>query len=194
MRIGLLGGTFDPVHYGHLLMAEAAREQFRLSRVIFVLAGRPPHKKPPRTSPRDRLAMLRLAVRSNPAFQVSDWEVRQKRVVYTFELLEHFRQRYPKDALYFIVGADSLRDLPGWRQGARLPSLCTFLAADRPGISWSDIPPAVRRKARRLRGPAVPFASHLIREACARGRSVRYQVPEAVHAYLQSRRLYGRSA
>jgi nicotinate-nucleotide adenylyltransferase len=190
MRIGLFGGTFDPIHNGHLLMAEAAREQFRLRRVLFLPTGRPPHKDRPRTPVKDRLHMLKLAVRSNPAFAVSDWEVRQNRVVYTYETLDHFRGLFPTDRIFFIVGADSLRDIPLWRQGTRLLKMCTFVAAPRPGILWNEIPVAVRRRARRLGGLAVPFASREIRASARRGRSIRYQVPEAVHAFIQARGLY----
>jgi nicotinate-nucleotide adenylyltransferase len=168
MRIALFGGTFNPVHYGHLLIAEAARQSHRLDQVVFVLAGIPPHKKHPKTSAKDRLAMLRAAVRGNPAFSVSDWEVRQKRVVYTYETLEHFKSRRPADALHFIVGSDSVADLPRWKEAKRLPSLCRFIAQDR----------------------ILPYASHDIRRRVLKRRSIRYLVPEAVERYIQKRGLY----
>jgi len=168
MRIALLGGTFNPVHYGHLLIAEAARESYRFDHVVFVPAGLPPHKKPPRTSAKHRLAMLRLAVRGNPAFTVSDWEIRQGRVVYSYETVEHFRGLRPKDSLHFILGSDSLKDLPRWKEARRLRSLCRFVTM----------------------GRLAPFASRDIRRRVRTHRSIRYQVPDAVERYIRQHRLY----
>jgi nicotinate-nucleotide adenylyltransferase len=170
MRIALLGGTFNPVHGGHLLIAEAARQAFHLDRVIFVPAGQPPHKKRPLTSAQHRLAMLRLAVRGNPFFRISDWEIKQKRVVYTVETLEHFRKQWPKAALHFIIGSDSLKDLPRWKDSKRLRSLCRFVIQER----------------------LLPFASHEIRRRVRRHLSIRYQVPDAVERYIRRARLYRR--
>src|SRR5438477_7389486 len=120
MRIALFGGTFNPVHYGHLLIAETARESYHLDQVVFVPAGRPPHKKRPLTSAQRRLAMLRLAVRGNPAFKIDDWEIRQKRVVYTVQTLERFLLRLPGASFHFLIGSDSLKGLPRWRAATRL--------------------------------------------------------------------------
>jgi len=168
MRIALFGGTFNPVHYGHLLIAEAARQSQKLDRVVFTPAGIPPHKKRPHTSAPHRLAMLRLAIRGNPAFTASDWEIRQKRVVYTYETLEYFHGRWPQASLYFILGSDSLRLVPKWREPRRLRSLCRFIPHKR----------------------LPPFASHDIRRRVLKGMSIRYRVPEAVERYIRSRRLY----
>ena len=170
MRIGLLGGTFNPVHCGHLVIAEAACESLHLDRVVFVPAGRPPHKKAPKTSARHRLAMLRLAVRANRAFTVSDWEIRQKRVVYTYETLEHFRKVWPRAALYFILGSDSLKNLPHWREPQRLRRLCRFVAFPR----------------------IDAYASSDIRRRVRRRQSIRYRVPVPVERYILARRLYRR--
>jgi nicotinate-nucleotide adenylyltransferase len=170
MRIALFGGTFDPVHTGHLLIAQAARETYHLDRVIFVPAGRPPHKNRPLASARQRLAMCRLAVRGNPGFAVSDWEIRQKRIVYTYETLEEFRRRRPRAELFFIIGSDSLKDLPRWKEAGRLRSLCRFLVMDR----------------------LSPFASTAIRRRLRRGFSCRYLVPDTVERYIRTRRLYRR--
>ena len=170
MRIALLGGTFNPVHSGHLLIAEAARESFQLDRVVFVPAGLPPHKKAPKTSARRRLAMLRLAVRGNRAFTVSDWETRQHRVVYTCETLEHFRKLWPRAALYFILGSDSLKTLPRWRESRRLRRMCRFVALPRIDV----------------------FASADIRRRVSLRRSIRYRVPAPVERYILARRLYRR--
>src|SRR5258708_316904 len=159
MRIALFGGTFNPVHNGHLFIAEAARESQKLDRVLFVPAGLPPHKKAPHTSARHRLAMLRLAIRGNPSFKISDWEIRQNRVVYTYETLEHFRRLWPRARLFFLLGSDSMKILPKWRKPDRLKSLCRFISHER-----------------------IPcYASHDIRRRVRAHQSVRYRVPDAVN-------------
>jgi nicotinate-nucleotide adenylyltransferase len=168
MKIALFGGTFNPVHNGHLLIAEAARETYRLDRVLFVPAGLPPHKRPPRTSAKHRLAMLRLAIRGNPAFDISDWEIRRKRVVYTYETLEHFRRTRPRASLFFLVGSDALKNLPRWREAKRLRSLCRFISMKR----------------------ILPYASHEVRRRVRKRLSIRYQVPESVERYIRERQLY----
>ena len=194
MKIALFGGTFDPLHLGHLLIAESARQSFGLDRVIFLPTGVPPHKASPAAAARDRLAMARLAVRGNPAFQVSDWEVRQNRVVYTFEVLAHFHRQRPRQRLYFIVGSDSLRDLRQWRHGAALLKQATFLVAERPDVPWRSLPVTLRRQTRRIDWPAVPFASHALRDDIAAGRSIRYQVPARVDEYIRRHHLYQAAA
>jgi len=168
MRIALLGGTFNPVHCGHLVIAEAARASFHLDRVVFVPAGRPPHKKAPKTSAAHRVAMLRLAIGGNRAFAVSDWEILQERIVYTYETLEHFRKVWPRAALYFILGADSLQSLPRWRESRRLQRLCRFVALPRiEAFSSSDIRLRVRLR-----------------------QSIRSRVPANVARYIQDHELY----
>ncbi len=168
MRVALFGGTFNPVHNGHLLIAEAARESHKLDRVLFVPAGLPPHKKPPKTSVKDRMAMLKRAIQGNSHFQVSNWEIRQKRVVYTVQTLKHFRREHPRDQFFFIIGSDSLADLPRWHQSKRLQSMCKFITMDR----------------------IKPFASHDIRRRVSKRESIRYQVPDSVERYIRSHRLY----
>jgi nicotinate-nucleotide adenylyltransferase len=168
MRIALFGGTFNPVHGGHLLIAEAARESYHLDRIVFVPAGLPPHKKIPQTSARDRLAMVRLAIRGNPFLTSSDWEIKQKRVVYTYETLDHFKKVWPRAQLFFLVGSDSMKKLPQWRQAKRLKTLCRFISFER----------------------LTPFASSEIRQRVRKGASIRYSVPSAVENYIRRHRLY----
>ena len=134
--------------------------------------------------------MLRLATASNAFFEISDWEIRQKRVVYSFETIAHFRQLWPRHQLFFIVGADMLRDIDLWKKGRALLDQCVFLAAERPGISWTDLPSGLRRKTRRIVGPAVPLASHEIRARVRKGKYIRYQVPDAVERYIRKHGLY----
>ncbi len=190
MRIALFGGTFDPVHWGHLLLAESARTAYHLDRILFVPTGTPPHKAPPVASSAHRLRMLRLATAGNPSFIVDDWEVRQKRVVYSYETIAHFRQRWPRGRLFFILGTDMLTILDKWVKGRELMNHCVFLAAERPEFPWARVPARVRHRARLISWPAVPLASHDIRAQVRRGKSIRYQVPDAVEAYIRKHRLY----
>jgi len=194
MRLAIFGGTFDPIHTGHLLMAEAARVQCRLDRVLFLPTGRPPLKAQPLAAPAHRLAMVRKAIARNPHFAVSAWEIRQRRRVYTYETLAYFKTRYPRADLFFILGSDALRDVPRWRQGAALLGQGHFLAVERPAALWPSLAPALRRRVTRVQSPLCAIASHTVRAQVARGASVRYQVPDAVAAYIQSRRLYKRKS
>ena len=172
MKIALFGGTFDPVHYGHLRIAQAALETHRLDQVLFVPAGQPPHRAGPQASAKHRLAMLRLALRGERRLKISDWEIRQKRVVYTVETLAHFRRLHPRASLYFILGADAYRGLPRWREPNRLRALARF-------IPFGRIP---------------PFSSTAIRSRLRRRMPVRALVPEAVERYLRAHRLYRRAS
>ncbi len=170
MRIGLFGGTFNPVHHGHLLIAEAALERYNLDQVLFIPAGLPPHKKPPLTTTQQRLAMLRLAIRGNRAFRVSDWEIRAGRVVYTYETVEHFHKLYKKAVLYFLLGSDSKKNFSKWVRPSRIRALARLIPAER----------------------IAPFASSDIRDRVRRGRSIRYLLPNTVERYIHERRLYRR--
>jgi nicotinate-nucleotide adenylyltransferase len=190
MRLGLFGGTFDPIHSGHLLLAEAARESQKLERVMFIPAALPPHKKPPVASAAQRLNMLRLAIASNPHFGVDDWEIRQKRVVYSYETVAHYRRLRPDDELFFIVGGDMLKTILMWKNGPGLLKQCRFLAAERPGVPNLRLPPAVKRRSKVFPWPAVPLASHEIRQRVKTRRSIRYQVPDAVERYIRTHHLY----
>ncbi len=190
MNIGLFGGTFNPIHCGHLLMAEYAREQFGLRRVIFIPTGTPPHRKAPKTSALNRLAMVRLAIGDNRFFEVSDWEIRQGRVVYTYETLSRFAENQPKHRYSLIIGSDSLSDLPRWRRGPWLLQNADFIVVERPTRPWQEIPKALRSQVRHVISDPVPFAGHTIRARVRAGTSIRYQVPRVVDQYIQSHRLY----
>ena len=171
-------------------MAESARLHARLDRVIFLPTGAPPHKAAPIAAPAHRLAMVRRAIRGNAAFRASAWEIRQRRTVYTYEALDYFKRAYPNAALFFILGSDSLRDIPRWRQGAALLKQCRFLVVERSAARWAALPAALRRRSTRIAAPLVDVSSHDLRRAAARGRSIRYQVPEAVATYIQRHALY----
>lgn len=197
-RIGILGGTFNPIHLGHLLMAQDAMEQLRLDRVKFIPTALPPHKTAERLAPAaDRLRMVRLAIRANPAFEADDIEIRRGGISYTVDTLCELRRRHPRARFYFIIGADSLRELHLWRQARRLVKLCTFVTVPRPGFEPKPVvdpklDAATRRRLRQhvLRGHACDIASSDIRRRVARGLSIRYLLPDAVRDYIRRRKLY----
>ena len=138
MRIGLYGGSFDPVHIGHLLVAESCREQARLDRVLFVPAATPPHKQGRQLAPgMDRLAMLILATGGHPAFEVLGAELDRRGVSWTVDTLEALAAESPTDSLHLILGPDALAGLPGWRDPARILELATPLAVEREGVDTS---------------------------------------------------------
>jgi nicotinate-nucleotide adenylyltransferase len=190
LKLGLFGGTFNPIHHGHLLMAEYAREAFKLEKVIFVPTGQPPHRQAPRTSAQHRSAMVRLAIQGNSFFTMSDWEMRQKRVVYSYETLAYFTSQSARDRYYFILGSDSLAQLPTWRESVLLLKRYDFLVVERPEAPWGKISPRLRRQVHQVPSDPVPFAGQDIRQRVRQGRSIRYQVPEAVRRYILAHHLY----
>jgi nicotinate-nucleotide adenylyltransferase len=197
MRLGLYGGTFDPIHLGHLVLAEACREACALDRVWFVVAGSPPHKMGARTPVADRLEMVRIAVAGHPAFEVSEVEARGPGPHYSVQTLEAIGRDRPADELFFLIGADSLADLPTWRQPGRIAALATIVVANRPGVDPARLasPPDLGPDARPIRQvtmPAIGIASNELRRRVAEGSTIRYQVPRGVEAYIAAQALYRR--
>ena len=195
MRIGVYGGTFDPIHLGHLILAEACREACDLDRVWFVVAGAPPHKAAGRTDVAHRLEMARLAVAGHPAFEVSDREARRPGPHYSVETLEAIRRDHPDDDLSFLIGGDSLVDLPQWRAPGRILGLATLVVANRAGFdpappSISPDPEHPPLPIRHVAIPPIGVASSDLRRRLAAGQSIRYQVPRAVEAYIDAHQLY----
>lgn len=194
LRIGIMGGTFDPIHFGHLVTAEAARHRFDLRQVIFVPSGRPPHKLDRKlTSPSDRLLMTLLATVNNPDFIVSDWEVKREQVSYTYDTMVAFREHFGDSAeLFFITGADAVMEIIHWRKIAELSDLCSFIAATRPGYHFADIdvPPKLAEKLCFMEVPALAISSSDIRNRVAMGEPIKYLLPEAVEKYIIKHELY----
>ena len=196
MRLGVLGGTFDPVHVGHLVLAEEAREQLGLERVLFVPAGQPWRKAGRRISKgEDRLAMLRLATEDNPAFEVSDLEVARPGPSYTGETLASIRAERKDVEIYFIMGEDALADLPNWRDPDRIVELAMLAVARRPSDSPEDrdleLMAIAPGREVWLSMPRIDISSSEIRERVRKGLSVRYRVPDAVEVYIHEHKLYG---
>ncbi|MEN6405435.1 MAG: nicotinate-nucleotide adenylyltransferase [Thermoguttaceae bacterium] len=199
MRLGLLGGSFDPVHFGHLILAEYCRQQCGLDAVWFLPTAVPPHKQDVRLTPAEhRVAMLELAVAGNPAFSVCRYEVDRGGVCYTVDTLEHFCREQPDRELFFLVGADMLADLPHWRNAARVCELATPVAVRRPGcamdfeairaIASPERVEAIRRC--QVEMPEIGISSTDIRRRVEGGRSIRYLTPHAVEMYIETHGLY----
>lgn len=196
MKIGIFGGTFDPPHIGHLVIAEHALAQLRLDAVWFVPVGQPPHKPNHLiTAAHHRLAMTVLAVADHARFRVSTLDLDRPPPHYTVGLLTLLRERHPNEEFVFIMGADALADLPQWHQPQQLLALTTLAVAARPDAR-PDLDalerrlPGLRARLHWIHAPLVDLSSSLLQRFAAEGHSLRYLVPERVRAYIETHRLY----
>jgi nicotinate-nucleotide adenylyltransferase len=204
MRIGIYGGSFNPVHLGHLIAAECCREQARLDRVLFMPAATPPHKQGQLLADAaDRVAMLTLAVGGHEAFAVSTIEVDRGGVSYTVDTLAVLAERHPHDTLVLVLGPDALAQLPTWREPRTIADRCELVAVERERL---DDVAAIARDAgladllrqerlaaliaARVRMPAIGVRASDLRAAVAAGTSIRYRTPRAVEAFITSHGLY----
>lgn len=188
-RLGLLGGSFNPIHHGHLIVATRLAEALKLDRILFIPTAISPLKgRGVLASARDRLAMVKLALRGNPLFEASDVEVRRGGVSYTVDTLRELR-RPPTDKLFLILGADAARLLPRWRRIGEVRRRVTFALMARAGIS---LPRPLPKRYILVKVPLLEISGTEIRERVRKGLSVRYLVPEAVGVYIQRKGLYRR--
>ena len=192
MRVGLFGGTFDPIHIGHLIVAEEARELAGLDRVLFVPCGIPPHKRSERVSAGPvRLEMTRLATHGNPGFEVSEFEVSRDEASFTIETVRHFSRKLGKDAeLFLIVGADSVLEMSTWKNPVELLSESRPIVVSRPGFDLDSMEPWLRERVLLVEGVSVSVSSTDIRARVASGRSIRYLVSPQVLSYIVQNKLY----
>lgn len=200
MRLGIFGGSFDPVHYGHLLLAEYCREQCRLDAVWFTPAHQPPHKQNAElTEPRQRVEMLQLAIGGHTAFAVCTREIDRGGVSYTVDTLNELADEDPRRELFLLLGADSLVDLPGWREPGRVCELATPVVVRRPGAAEPDygcladlVSPERLAYFReyQVQMPQIDLRSREIRRRVAAGLSIRFQTPRAVEQYIATAGLY----
>lgn len=199
MRRGIYGGSFDPPHCAHLLLAETARDQARLDRVVFVPLGVPPHLKNVRTSGDDRFAMTAAAVAPYPEFEVDRFEIDSPKTSYTAETLRHFREIYPNDELFLIVSSETFNDLPNWRRPDEICRLASIVVASRAGYPppnfelFRDFAAPERIEEFRRQVVIMPpteISSTEIRNRVASGKSVRFLAPDAVVEYIRERGLY----
>jgi len=194
MRIGIFGGTFDPIHLGHLVLAEQCREQLGLEEVWFVPAGEPPHKMAaPRSSGRHRREMVEFAIAGHAHFKVSDIELERDGPSYTVETLSQLHQLHPNEEWWLLIGADSLDNFATWREPERITQLSRIAAVNRGDRSLPDTVAFTALFGDRLdvvTMPGIDLSASDIRQRIAAGRSIRYLVPRAVEVYIQEQRLY----
>ncbi len=187
MKIGILGGTFNPIHIGHLILADEVREKLSLDKVIFVPTYIPPHKQNSEVAAADeRLRMVKAAIKGNKFFKTSDIEIKRKGPSYTVDTVKAFNKKFPGDELYFITGSDLLKYLDEWKDFQELLGLMKFVVATRPGYPLEKIPSYVRRVSIR----AVDVSAFEIRQCIKESKSFRYLVPEAVFEYINKKKLY----
>jgi nicotinate-nucleotide adenylyltransferase len=210
MKIGLMGGTFNPIHLAHLRIAEEARELCALERLVFIPVADPPHKPLAGEVPfEQRYEMVRLAIAGNPVFELSDIEARRAGKSYSVDTIGSFRNDYPGDELFFIIGSDSFLEIGLWRRYAEIFPLCNLVVVERPGRPISSLsaalPIAIRGEFRYninrlehrsgqhvyfLRGCLLDISSTEIRQLAAKGRSITYLIPPDVEAYIKEKRIY----
>ena len=196
MRVGIFGGTFDPIHYGHLVAAEEARAILKLEKMLIVPAGQPPHKTTKPITPADhRVAMVQLAIASNPAFVLSRVDLDRPGPHYSVDMVTRLRREMGPGDVYLIVGMDSLMDLPGWHEAERLMGLCYVVGVNRPGYTYDLAPletavPGISAHIQVLEAPQLEISSHELQGRVRRGLPIKYQVPDAVEEYIYRHKLY----
>lgn len=198
-RIGIMGGTFNPIHIGHLIAANEVREKFGLDKVLFIPTGMPPHKPDSEViDPERRFMMVKLAVGSNAAFEASRIEIDREGCTYTVNTLLELREMYDSEtSFFFIIGADVVPELTTWREFEKVFGLCEFIAVLRPGCSESGFIDGIRQLREKWGAMIHPVQSRLIgvssteiRDRVMKGASIKYLVPEAVENYIRENGLY----
>lgn len=198
MKLGLIGGTFNPIHLGHLIISEYIREAFELDQVIFIPSGNPPHKLIKEIiSTEHRKRMVEIATESNPNFLVSSIEINRVGKSYTVDTIRELKSLYPDDQLYFIIGADSLFELTSWKDFKILANITTFLLCERPGLDEeeiynkiSDLKNEYNTNIMYIKVPLVDISSTSIRERVKSHQSFKYLVTEGVEDYIKRNNLY----
>lgn len=191
MKVGLMGGTFDPIHIGHLRAAENAREALGLEVVRFIPAAMPPHRPGAAANAVDRYAMVALATAANPAFVPSDVELRRDGPSYTADTIAALRSETPDDEMFLIVGSDTFPEIRTWREPERILSMCRVAVVHRPGeVRQSEIPEVPADRVCWVEGAGMHISATEIRRRVYEGQSIRYLVKEAVADYIRKRGLY----
>ena len=193
MKVGIMGGTFDPIHLGHMIAAERVQDALGLTEVRFMPSHQPPHKSAGRgASPEQRFEMVKRAIVDHPSFVVSDDELKRGGTSYTIDTVSEIMTREPGIELYYIIGADMVMYLPKWYRIADLVERVTFVGVQRPGheLRLDDLPLFIRQAVQLVTMPAIEISSTTIRELCRGGRSIRYLVPDTVHGYIKENQLY----
>ena len=187
MKVGLFGGTFNPIHVGHLILAEEAKETLGLEKVIFIPSHTPPLKQNEEiTDPHHRYEMVKLAIKEDPSFLVSDIEIRRGGASYTIDTIRVLRKEMPNTEFVFLVGSDCLKDLYAWKEIEELFRICHFVIAKRPKFPSENVPNGFEK----LDIPQVDISSRELRKRLREGKSISYQVPKAVEEYILEHKLY----
>ena len=188
--IGILGGIFDPVHYGHLAVAKLAQEHFLLNKIIFIPAGVPAHKSTPCASPEHRLAMLKLGIGKMPGFEIWEGELHRKGPSFTIDTLKELKKQYANAPFYFIIGSDNLKEIPQWRSFREILTLAVFCVAHRPGHSFQVPPELASIQMKQFPGPEWNLSSTMMRQYLSAGYSCDYLLPPKVIDYIKNHGLY----
>ena len=189
LRIGIFGGTFDPIHNGHLIIAQLAAEEVGLEKVIFIPNKIPPHREEPFASPDSRYEMVKLSISDNPLFEISDSELKKGERSYSVETIRELKTIYPDKSIFLIIGEDTYHELSTWKDIGKLSEMVTFLVAPRPSFDKKgEVLPFLRAKF--LHTPYLEISGSQIRERVRERKSIRYLVPEKVEEYIVSHRLY----
>lgn len=196
--LAIMGGTFDPIHYGHLVVAEQVRHSFACDKVLFIPAAIPPHKTQNAiTAVADRLTMTKMAVASNPWFEVSPLEIERPGPSYTIDTVREIKKIYQPENLYFITGADAVLEILSWKDVNNLLSLCKFIAATRPGYDLNNLEQRLKSLPEKYFKNIIPFyvpslaiSSTDIRNRVGSGKPIKYLLPESVEGYIYEHLLY----
>ena len=198
MNICIMGGTFSPIHNAHLLIAQLAKEEFAIDRLLFMPSGNPPHKRDRHIiASEHRAEMVRIAISDNPQFELCDYEIEKKSYSYTSETLEYFKNKYPNDRLYFIIGGDSLAAFETWHRPEKILSLADILVFERSGYcddtekSTEHLNKKYNANIHLIHAPKFDISSSMIRERLAEGKTVKYMLPDGVIDYIYKNSLYG---
>jgi nicotinate-nucleotide adenylyltransferase len=190
-KIGILGGTFDPIHLGHLVLAEQVKEKLKLDQVIFIPCLRSPHKTRQKLSPaKDRLRMTQLALEGNSSLSVSDIELKRKGLSYTVDTLRELRELHPRSQVYFLTGSDVVHELDAWKHPEQIFRLAKVVIATRPGFDEIDRRNRFAKKSIVVPITGIDVSSSEIRQRAKRGKSIRYLVPARVEDYIRKKKLY----
>ena len=197
-KIGILGGTFNPIHYGHLILAENALVQYHLDKIWFMPAGNPPHKKASEILDiKDRIEMVSLAISDNSKFELFLYEAKKSGICYTAQTLSELKEKYPENEYFFIMGADSLVDFDSWRNPDIICKKASILAAVRDDVDMQDLKAQINRLKKRydadifeLNTPNFSVSSHNIRLRVRENETIRYLLPDAVIRYIEEHHLY----
>ncbi|GEN51999.1 nicotinate-nucleotide adenylyltransferase [Halobacillus faecis] len=184
-KVGILGGTFDPLHQGHLIMGEFSREAMDLDEVWFMPSYIPPHKQESTTNPETRLAMVQTAIREHPQFRICDVELVRKGTSFTVDTMTDLVDQYPDHQFFFIIGGDMVEHLPKWHRVEDLSEMVQFIGVERPGYGWNDDIPV-----HFVDIPSIDVSSTMIRKRISQGKSVRYLLPEVVDSFIKEHHLY----